>query len=111
MRHCYEPKRGRAPFAFALHPRSRERRPLRSPAVPAVPTASQVIKPTEKFKFNFAWEVGDDTAPDTNPLYDRKYEAQLLFGRGFRAGIDSREQIQKQACGRSAGLASNASTP
>ena len=33
---------------------------------------------------------------DTNPLYDKKYEAQLLFGRGFRAGIDSREQIQKQ---------------
>eukprot|EP00669_Euglena_mutabilis_P001654 TRINITY_DN1217_c0_g1_i1.p1 TRINITY_DN1217_c0_g1~~TRINITY_DN1217_c0_g1_i1.p1 ORF type:complete len:363 (-),score=142.32 TRINITY_DN1217_c0_g1_i1:167-1255(-) len=62
----------------------------------AKPQKKKVIKPTEKFKFNFAWEVGDDTAPDTNPLYDRKYEAQLLFGRGFRAGIDSREQIQKQ---------------
>eukprot|EP00667_Euglena_gracilis_P021972 EG_transcript_24283 len=62
----------------------------------AKPQKKKVIKPTEKFKFNFAWDMGEDTAPDTNPLYDKPYEAQLLFGRGFRAGIDSREQIQKQ---------------
>lgn len=62
----------------------------------AKPQKKKVIKPSEKFKFNFAWDAGEDTAPDTNPLYDKPYEAQLLFGRGFRAGIDSREQIQKQ---------------
>ena len=40
--------------------------------------------------------LGLHDSQDTNPLYDKPYEAQLLFGRGFRAGVDSREQIQKQ---------------
>ena len=30
-----------------------------------------------------------DTSNDVNPLYSNKHEAQLLFGRGLRAGIFS----------------------
>jgi ATP-dependent RNA helicase DDX23/PRP28 len=29
---------------------------------------------------------------DNNPLYTKRLEPQLLFGRGYRAGIDVREQ-------------------
>ena len=43
----------------------------------------KMLKPSEKFKFNFDWEAGDDTSKDLN---------QLLFGRGLRAGVDRREQ-------------------
>eukprot|EP00916_Digyalum_oweni_P008931 GHVL01015043.1.p1 GENE.GHVL01015043.1~~GHVL01015043.1.p1 ORF type:complete len:891 (-),score=214.83 GHVL01015043.1:298-2970(-) len=52
-------------------------------------------KPSEKFRtiFNFEWSAEDDTARgDNNPLYQNRVEPQLLFGRGFRAGIDVREQ-------------------
>ncbi|WCJ41568.1 Pre-mRNA-splicing ATP-dependent RNA helicase prp28 [Euphorbia peplus] len=47
----------------------------------------RVIKPGDKFRFSFDWENTDDTSRDRNP-----HEAQLLFGRGFRGGIDRREQ-------------------
>jgi len=52
-------------------------------------------KPSEKFRniFNFEWDVTEDTARgDSNPLYVKRVEPQLLFGRGYRAGIDIREQ-------------------
>ena len=52
----------------------------------------KMLKPSEKFKFNFDWEAGDDTSKDLNPLYSNTHEAQLLFGRGLRAGVDRREQ-------------------
>eukprot|EP00914_Ancora_sagittata_P028911 GHVO01057049.1.p1 GENE.GHVO01057049.1~~GHVO01057049.1.p1 ORF type:complete len:825 (+),score=185.62 GHVO01057049.1:32-2476(+) len=55
----------------------------------------KIQKPSEKFRniFNFEWDVAEDTARgDTNPLYKNKCEPQLLFGRGFRAGVDVREQ-------------------
>ena len=52
----------------------------------------KMLKPSEKFKFNFDWEAGDDTSKDLNPLYNKTHEAQLLFGRGLRAGVDRREQ-------------------
>lgn len=52
----------------------------------------KMLKPSEKFKFNFDWEAGDDTSKDLNPLYNNTHEAQLLFGRGLRAGVDRREQ-------------------
>ena len=52
----------------------------------------KMLKPSEKFKFNFDWEAGDDTSKDLNPLYINTHEAQLLFGRGLRAGVDRREQ-------------------
>lgn len=56
----------------------------------------KILKPSEKFRFNFDWEVTDDTSRDLNPLYNNTHEAALLFGRGLRAGIDRREQ-KKQA--------------
>lgn len=52
-------------------------------------------KPSEKFRniFNFEWNADDDTMRgDNNPLYTKRLEPQLLFGRGYRAGIDVREQ-------------------
>ncbi|GAB2277412.1 Envelope glycoprotein gp160 [Dionaea muscipula] len=52
----------------------------------------RVIKPSEKFRFSFDWENTEDTSRDMNALYQNPHEAQLLFGRGFRAGIDRREQ-------------------
>jgi len=56
----------------------------------------RVVKPSEKFKFNFDWENSEDTSKDLNPLYNNLHEAPLLFGRGMRAGADRREQ-KKQA--------------
>lgn len=55
----------------------------------------KIQKPSEKFRniFQFDWDVNDDTTRgDYNPLYHSKHEPQLLFGRGFRAGVDVREQ-------------------
>ncbi|CAD7928912.1 unnamed protein product [Amoebophrya sp. A120] len=52
-------------------------------------------KPSEKFRniFNFEWAADDDTfRGDTNELYTKRPEPQLLFGRGYRAGMDVREQ-------------------
>ncbi|XP_010413822.1 PREDICTED: DEAD-box ATP-dependent RNA helicase 21 isoform X2 [Camelina sativa] len=56
----------------------------------------RVIRPSEKFRFSFDWENTEDTSRDMNVLYQNPHEAQLLFGRGFRAGMDRREQ-KKQA--------------
>ncbi|MBA0724994.1 hypothetical protein Golax_021626, partial [Gossypium laxum] len=52
----------------------------------------RVIKPSEKFRFSFDWENTEDTSRDMNSLYKNPHEAQLLFDRGFRAGMDRREQ-------------------
>ncbi|KAK8488760.1 hypothetical protein V6N13_025325 [Hibiscus sabdariffa] len=52
----------------------------------------RVIKASEKFRFSFDWENTEDTSRDMNSLYQNPHEAQLLFGRGFRAGVDRREQ-------------------
>ncbi|KAG6712308.1 hypothetical protein I3842_05G097300 [Carya illinoinensis] len=52
----------------------------------------RVIKPSEKFRFSFDWENTEDTSRDMNSLYQNPHEARLLFGRGFRAGLDRREQ-------------------
>ena len=76
----------------------------------------QVLKPSEKFKFSFDWDMNEDTSRDLNPLYQDRPESALLFGRGTvayslllvencqgvsygaagrRAGIDVREQQQQ----------------
>ena len=55
----------------------------------------KVVKVTDKHRFAFDWEASEDTSADVNPLYSKKHEAQLLFGRGLRAGIDMREQKKK----------------
>lgn len=52
----------------------------------------KITKAADRFKFNFDWDASEDTSRDLNPLYDKKHEAALLFGRGMRAGIDRREQ-------------------
>jgi ATP-dependent RNA helicase DDX23/PRP28 len=52
----------------------------------------RVIKPSEKFRFSFDWENTEDTSRDMNTLYQSPHEARLLFGRGFLAGVDRREQ-------------------
>lgn len=59
-------------------------------------TEKKVIKGNDRFKFKFDWDASEDTSRDLNPLYNDLHEATLLFGRGFRAGIDRREQ--KMAC-------------
>ena len=56
----------------------------------------KLIKISEKFRFAFDWNNEEDTSADLNPLYDKKHEALLLFGRGLRAGIDRREQLSKR---------------
>ncbi|XP_952934.1 DEAD-family helicase, putative [Theileria annulata] len=58
----------------------------------------KILKPSEKFKtiFNFEWDESEDTTKfENNPIYQDRPEPQLLFGRGFRAGIDVREQRKK----------------
>ncbi|KAF5835198.1 P-loop containing nucleoside triphosphate hydrolase protein [Dunaliella salina] len=57
----------------------------------------RVVRPSEKFKFNFDWGADEDTSRDLNPLYATPHEATLLFGRGMRAGIDRREQKKRAA--------------
>eukprot|EP01090_Pellita_catalonica_P019502 TRINITY_DN6668_c0_g1_i1.p1 TRINITY_DN6668_c0_g1~~TRINITY_DN6668_c0_g1_i1.p1 ORF type:complete len:593 (+),score=126.03 TRINITY_DN6668_c0_g1_i1:43-1821(+) len=52
------------------------------------------IKPSEKFKFVFSWDLGDDTSHDVNPLYNRRFDARPCFGRGFIAGMDQKEQLR-----------------
>ncbi|VEV57943.1 ATP-dependent RNA helicase DDX23, putative [Plasmodium vinckei vinckei] len=55
-------------------------------------------KPSEKFRniFNFEWDKSEDTSKnDSNPLYQNRLEPQLLFGRGYIAGIDVREQRKR----------------
>jgi ATP-dependent RNA helicase DDX23/PRP28 len=48
----------------------------------------QIVKPSKKFQVSFDWNNSEDTSRDINPLYQTPHEAQLLFGRGFRGGID-----------------------
>lgn len=52
----------------------------------------KITKAADRFKFVFDWDASEDTSRDLNPLYQDPHEAALLFGRGFRAGIDRREQ-------------------
>lgn len=54
----------------------------------------KVIKPSEKFKFEFNWDLGDDTSRDNNPLYSNKLGVRPMFGRGLLAGIDKKEQLK-----------------
>ena len=62
-----------------------------------VQVRKKILKPSEKFRFNFDWEANDDTSRDLNPLYNNTHEAALLFGRGLRAGVDRREQMKAAA--------------
>ena len=57
----------------------------------------KTLKLSDKQRFVFDWDASEDTSRDLNPLYDHTHEAALLFGRGFRAGIDRREQKKLSA--------------
>ena len=53
----------------------------------------KVLKPSEKFRniFNFRWDELDDTSSEINPIYKNRIEENILFGRGYKAGIDIKE--------------------
>jgi ATP-dependent RNA helicase DDX23/PRP28 len=55
------------------------------------------IKPSDKFKnvFNFDWNESEDTSHDINPIYQNRLEPHLLFGKGIKAGFDSKEQKKR----------------
>jgi ATP-dependent RNA helicase DDX23/PRP28 len=66
------------------------------------------VKPSEKFKFNFEWDEGEDTSADLNPLYSKRsasfrnnttknfrLEVRPALGRGYIGGVDKREQLQR----------------
>jgi ATP-dependent RNA helicase DDX23/PRP28 len=59
----------------------------------------KIVKATERFKVNFDWDASDDTTRGANPALSGLLatDAALLFGRGFRAGIDRREQKRTAA--------------
>jgi len=50
-----------------------------------------IEKPSRNSRFLFDWKDTEDTSRDTSLIHP-KYEAQLLFGRGFRGGMDRDEQ-------------------
>jgi ATP-dependent RNA helicase DDX23/PRP28 len=55
----------------------------------------KITKPSDKFAkiFKFDWEETDDTARnDVNPLYNNRVKINALFGRGYIAGVDQKEQ-------------------
>lgn len=55
----------------------------------------KLVKPSEKFTriFKFEWDASDDTGKDDlNPLYSKRLKINALFGRGYIAGVDQKEQ-------------------
>uniref|UniRef100_A0A803MLB5 RNA helicase n=1 Tax=Chenopodium quinoa TaxID=63459 RepID=A0A803MLB5_CHEQI len=51
---------------------------------------SVIRRPSDKLHFRFNWDNTEDTSRD---IYQNNlHHAQLLFGRGFRGGIDRRQQ-------------------
>ncbi|MGH0190122.1 UNVERIFIED_CONTAM: hypothetical protein FKN15_042335 [Acipenser sinensis] len=47
-------------------------------------------------KFVFEWDASEDTSIDYNPLYKERHHVQL-YGRGFIAGIDLKQQKREQS--------------
>ncbi|KAK2851656.1 hypothetical protein Q5P01_007932 [Channa striata] len=47
-------------------------------------------------KFVFEWDASEDTSVDYNPIYKEKHQVQL-YGRGFIAGIDLKQQKREQS--------------
>ena len=77
--------------------REKEKALIKQQYLGADKVRKKILKPSEKFRFNFDWEANDDTSRDLNPLYNNTHEAALLFGRGMRAGVDRREQMKDAA--------------
>jgi ATP-dependent RNA helicase DDX23/PRP28 len=60
----------------------------------------KIIKPSDKFAklFQFDWEETDDTSrSDMNPLYNNRVKINALFGRGYIAGVDQKEQRKESS--------------
>ncbi|KAI7836834.1 hypothetical protein COHA_009335 [Chlorella ohadii] len=77
--------------------RQRELELIKQQYLGAEKVKKKILKATERMKFVFDWDANEDTSRDLNPLYQNLHEANLLFGRGFRAGIDRREQKKSAA--------------
>jgi len=56
----------------------------------------KVVRPSEKFKFVFDWDAGEDTS---NSMYKTRHEVKPQFGRGYLAGIDKESQIDRTKLG------------
>jgi len=76
----------------SLREKEKEMAAIRAQYLGAKKEKKKPVKPSEKFKFSFDWELSDDTSRDLNPLYNNPHEAMLMYGRGMRAGIDPEEQ-------------------
>ena len=60
----------------------------------------KITKHSDKFSklFQFDWEADDDTGRnDVNPLYNNRMKVSALFGRGYVAGVDQREQRKESS--------------
>ncbi|KAL0586546.1 hypothetical protein ABG067_003720 [Albugo candida] len=59
----------------------------------------KIVKASEKFAkiFQFDWDTSEDTSNDLNPVYANRLDVNLLYGRGYRAGVDLREQRKKNS--------------
>ena len=76
----------------ALWATPRRRCALPSPLLPCnarpVMQRAQRMLPVPRRGNTAHAQATEDTSKDMNPLYASKHEAQLLFGRGLRAGFD-----------------------
>lgn len=72
----------------------REKQAIKDKYLGKTAPKKKVVKASEKFakNYQFDWEATEDTSADLNPLYAKKLDVNLLFGRGYRAGVDLREQ-------------------
>ncbi|TMW55689.1 hypothetical protein Poli38472_010571 [Pythium oligandrum] len=72
----------------------RERQAIKDQYLGKKMQKKKVVKASEKFAkiFQFDWEANEDTSADLNPLYAKRLDVNLLYGRGYRAGVDMREQ-------------------
>jgi ATP-dependent RNA helicase DDX23/PRP28 len=62
----------------------------------AVKEKKKILRPGDKFKqvFVFDWDAREDTSQEINPLYAKKHDPKILFGKGFMAGVDHEHQKQ-----------------
>jgi ATP-dependent RNA helicase DDX23/PRP28 len=42
--------------------------------------------------FLFDWDASEDTSTDINPLYAKRHDPKILFGKGYMGGVDQNEQ-------------------
>lgn len=57
------------------------------------PKPKKVIEKS-RTTFKFEWDASEDTSYDPNPLYNSRFEALPLFGKGTIGGIDIDQQMK-----------------